>query len=184
MKLFLQHFPLPPKVIEAHEKFGWKSPSRRKMQADALRRQNTRGFRQQCIAGLRVLMYVAMADGIVSAEEANVLASYLEARLALLSVEHDSQLTGHLLDSAATLTVTPRSLKTAVGATAQDRDYFTLVLDCTLGLVEVEGEVNALALHVLETLAAAGTAAGWLVAGEATSRLTNLCLGSEWELRA
>jgi hypothetical protein len=184
MKLFLQHHPVPPKVIAAHEKFGWTSPSRRKMQANALRRQKARNLRQKCIAGLRVLMYVAMADGVVSVEEANVVASYLEARLALLNVEHDPEVTEHLFASAARLTVTPRSLKTAVGAIAKDRDYFTLVLDCALGLVEVEGDVNALALHVLETLAAAGTAAGWLAPGEAAARLTNLCLGSEWALRA
>ena len=162
-------------VSEADKTFGWTSPGERRVQADVLRRH--RGLRRDCIAGLRILRYLAMADGVVTAEELNVIGSYLEGRLALLKVEHDAELAAHLLASTATITVTPGSLQTAVNAVAQDRDYFTLVLDCALGLVEVEGDVSVLALHVLETLAAAGTTAGWLGPGEAASRLTNLCLG-------
>ena len=178
MKLQSQSPLMVSKVIEAHEKFGWASPGRQRVQADAVRRQRARGLRHDCIAGLRILRYVAMADGVVTVEELNVIASYLEARLALLNVEHDAALTAHLLAGATTITVTPGSLQAAVNAVAKDRDYFTLVLDCALGLVEVEGDVSVLALHVLETLATAGTAAGWLGPGEAAARLTNLCLGA------
>ena len=168
----------PSKVIEAQEKFGWTSPGRRRMQADALRRQRARGLRHDCVAGLRILRYLAMADGVVTVEELNVIASYLEARFALLHVEHDAELTAHLMAGATSVAVTPKSLEIAVNAVAKDRDYFSLVLDCALALVEVEGDVSALALHVLETLATAGTTAGWLGPGEAASRLTNLCLGA------
>jgi hypothetical protein len=178
MKALPQVDPTPSTVIAAHEKFGWTSPGRRRMQADALRRQRARGLRHDCVAGLRILRYLAMADGVVTVEELNVIASYLEARFALLHVEHDAELTAHLLAGATTITVTPRSLEIAVNAVAKDRDYFILVLDCALGLVEVEGDVSALALHVLETLATAGTTAGWLDTREAASRLTNLCLGA------
>jgi tellurite resistance protein len=184
MKLLPQPPDMSSKVIEAHESFGWTSPGRRRMQADALRRQRARGLRHDCIAGLRILRYVAMADGVVTVEELNVIASYIEGRLALLNVEHDAELTAHLMGSSATITVTPRSLQTAVNEVAKNGDYFTLVLDCALALAEVEGDVSALALHVLETLATAGSAAGWLAPGEAASRLTNLCLGTEWAVRA
>jgi hypothetical protein len=162
MKLLAQSLPITPKVIAARSKFGWKSPSERKKQADAMRRQKARGLRRDCIAGLRILMYVAMADGVVTTEEANVVASYLEARLAMLKVEHDPQVSGYLLDSAAMLTVTPRSLQVAVSAVAKDREYFTLVMECALVLVEVDGDFSALARHVMKSLMAAGTAAGWL----------------------
>jgi len=184
----MKPLPQPPdmssKVIEAHEKFGWTSPGRRRMQADALRRQRARGLRHDCVAGLRILRYLAMADGVVTVEELNVIASYIEARFALLHVEHDAELTAHLLAGATTITVTPKSLEIAVNAVAKDRDYFNVVLDCALVLVEVEGDVSALALHVLETLAAAGTTAGWFAPGEAAARLTNLCLGADYTVRA
>jgi hypothetical protein len=179
MKVLQQEDSTASTLIEAHEKFGWTSPGRRRMQADALRRQRARGLRHDCVAGLRILRYLAMADGVVTVEELNVIASYLEARFALLHVEHDAELTAHLMAGASTIAVTPKSLESAVSAVTKDRGYFNLVLDCALALVEVEGDVSQLALHVLETLASAGTTAGWLDPGEAASRLTNLCLGRE-----
>jgi hypothetical protein len=171
--------------VEPEEKFGWTSPhSVEDASVDDLRRHRARGLRRDCIAGLRILRYLAMADGVVTVEELNVIASYLEGRLALLKVEHDAELTAQLLADAATITVTPRRLQTAANAIAKDQDYFALVLSCALVLVELEGDVTALALHVLETLAAAGDSAGWLAPGQSASLLTNLCLGADSSVRA
>jgi hypothetical protein len=156
---------IPPHLAEhiaAKAQFGWTAPSRQEMQADAIRRQKAHRARRDCIAGLRVLVYIAMADDVVTEEEANVEASYLEAWLAMIGAEHDVKVTEWLLDSAAALAVPPRSLTIAVNAVAKDREYFRLVLDCALRLIEVEGDVSTLARNALESLMAAGTAAGWL----------------------
>jgi hypothetical protein len=186
MKALPQEYPASSMEVEPEENSGWTSPRSAEETAETnnLYRQRARGLRHDCIAGLRILRYLAMADGVVTVEESNVIASYLEGRLALLKVEHDGELTAQLLADAATITVTPRSLQTAANAIAKDQDYFALVLSCALVLVELEGDVTALALHVLETLTAAGDSAGWLAPGQSASLLTNLCLGADWAVRA
>jgi hypothetical protein len=166
MKLLSPSHLLPSKVIVASDQFGWKSPGRRRMQADAVRRQQARDLRHECIVGLRLLACIATADGIFTAEETNVQASYLEARLAMLNIEHDALVTAYLLQGVAGLDVPPRSLRAAIKTVAKDREHFRLILDCALRLIEIDGDVSTLARQTLESLMEEGRAAGWFDAAD------------------
>ncbi len=141
---------------------AWKTPTRQEMQDDALRRDRAQRARRDCIAGLRILVHLAMADNIVTAEEINVETSYLESRLIQCGFEHDAKITDWLLDTAAALTVPPRSFTIAVNAVAKNREYFRLVLESVSALVQVQGAVSPIAKHAVETLLRAGIAAGWI----------------------
>lgn len=152
----------PADQIAARDRLGWRTPGRQELQADAIRRAKAHDARRQVNAGLRVLVYIAMADEVVTDEEASIETSYVEARLTMLGFEHDAGVNDWLLNHAAALVVPPRSLTIAVNAVAKDRAYFMLVLDCALRMVDVEEGVSELARQALEKLQQAGIATGWL----------------------
>jgi hypothetical protein len=183
MKLLAQAHSLPSKVIAASDHFGWQSPRRRQARADALRKQKARDLRPECIAGLRLLACIATADGIFTVEEINVQTSYLEARLAMLNVEHDPLVTAYMLQGAAGLNVPPRTLRSAIKAVAKDGEHFRLLLDCALRLIEADDGLSELARQTLDSLMEEGRVAGWIdpEAGveQAASEVAEVRLGSD-----
>ena len=57
----------------------WRPPTDAEIEAEAFRRHLQHRARHQCIAGLRVLAYLALADGVRSEEERNIETSFIEA---------------------------------------------------------------------------------------------------------
>jgi hypothetical protein len=88
-------------------------------EAAAARRQLAYNARTDCIAGLRILAYIALADGVRTEEERNIERSFVESRLALRGYKPDTTLTDAMVDIAKGLAVPDSSFKTAINPTEQ-----------------------------------------------------------------
>lgn len=135
--------------------------SRESIEVEAFQRHQNTLARRACIAGLRVLAYIALADAIRSEEERNVEISYIESRLAMCGFAHDHERTEAMVMVAAGLAVPPGSLTKAVNEIAKDKDYFGLVLSAADVLSHLDGVIHKDEAVAVQKLRAAGQAKGW-----------------------
>jgi hypothetical protein len=135
---------------------NWRLPATEDIEREALRRHIRHRARRDCIAGLRVLAYIALADNVRSEEERNVEISYIESRLAMCGYAYDSELTDTLVNVARALAVPPGSLTRALNEVASDSDYYMLVLSSAELLAHIDGTVGKLEAHALHRLKALG----------------------------
>jgi hypothetical protein len=131
-------------------------------QEAAEQRRREKPARDACIDGLRVLAFMAMADGTVTSEELNIEISYIQSRLAMSGIEHDAALVDAMLALSQGLVVTQRGLTRAVNKVAADRDHYRLVLGIALQLAELAGAANGLGTEALQRLSKAGKAKRWI----------------------
>jgi hypothetical protein len=129
--------------------------------AAAEQRRREKPARQACIDGLRVLAYMAMADGEVTPAESQIETSYIEARLVKVGIWPEDSLTDAMLALSQGLVVSLRSLTRAVNNVAGDREHFKLLLGSALQIAEL-GNVKGSELDALERLQKAGKAKGWI----------------------
>jgi hypothetical protein len=120
----------------------WRPSTDAEIEADAFRRHMQHRARHQCIAGLRVLAYLALADDVRGEEERTIETSFIEARLAMCGFDRDPEMTSALVDVARALAVPPRSYAMAVNAIAKDDAYYRLVLSCAHLMVDFGGRVD------------------------------------------
>jgi tellurite resistance protein len=121
-------------------------------EAAAARRQLAYNARTDCIAGLRILAYIALADGVRTEEERNIERSFVESRLALRGYKPDATLTDAMVDIAKGLAAPDSSFKTAVRAIKTEPAYGKLVLDCAERLAAVDGAINPTEQAALDRL--------------------------------
>jgi hypothetical protein len=129
--------------------------------ADVVRRNREQRAREACMDGLRVLAYLALSDDMLTAEELNIEASYVEARLAMTGFDHDANLTETMLGIARGLVVPKRSFARVVNAVAADCSHFRLVWDAAQQLAATSS-VTKVEADALKRLEDAGLSRGWL----------------------
>jgi len=122
---------------------------------DVVRRNREQRARDACMDGLRVLSYLALSDDTLTEEELNIEASYIEARLAMMGFDHDTELTETLIVIARGLVVSKRSFARVVNAVASDQANFRLVWDAVERLAATT-RINMIEVEALESLKAAG----------------------------
>lgn len=138
-------------------------PSLAEIEVQAFRQHTQYRARKDCIAGLRVIAYIALSDDIRSDEERNVEISFIESRLAMCGYEHDPHMTEELVAVAAALAVPPGSLTRAVNSVAEDEGYFALVLSSARQLADVDGSTDSIEAEALSKLIAAGVKRGFAI---------------------
>lgn len=151
-----------PNDIARHIRTEWQALTPEEIEADALRRHIVHRARRDCIAGLRVLAYIALADDARTEEERNVEISYIESRLAMCSYRHDPALTEALMDVSRALAVPPGSFTRAIKEIVMDRAHFDLVLASAELLTDIDGTLDNIETKAIGTLRQAGVKAGWL----------------------
>jgi WYL domain len=117
--------------------------------------------REACIAGLRVLAHIGLADEVSVESERNVVISFIESRLAMAGFDHDARVVQACAEFAEGLAVPSRSFVIAVNAIAKDEQYYRLALSCAQTLADVDGSSDPHATEALAKLSAAGAAKGW-----------------------
>ncbi|MCA6099182.1 WYL domain-containing protein [Bradyrhizobium australafricanum] len=125
---------------------------KRNREAALARKQLAYNARTDCIAGLRILAYIALADGVRTEDEANIEGSFVEARLATRGYSSDAELTKAMTDIARGLAVPESTFKTAIRAVKTDPAYGKLVLDCAERLASVDGSINPTEQSALDRL--------------------------------
>jgi hypothetical protein len=129
--------------------------------ADVVQRNREQRAREACMDGLRVLAYLALSDDMLTAEELNIEASYVEARLAMTGFDHDANLTEAMLVIARGLVVPKRSFARVVNAVAADCSHFLLVWDAAQQLAATSS-VTRVEADALKRLEDSGQSRGWL----------------------
>jgi hypothetical protein len=124
----------------------------RAREAAVAQRQLAYNARTDCIAGLRILAYIALADGVRTEAESNIETSFVESRLAARGYKPDTTLTKAMVDIARGLAVPDSSFKTAVRAIKTEPAYGKLVLDCAERLAAVDGAINPTEQAALDRL--------------------------------
>jgi hypothetical protein len=137
-------------------------PAVEALQAAAEQRRRENSARDACMDGLRVLAFMAMADGAVRPEEIDLEVYYIESRLRMAGIECDAALVDAMLALSQGLVVTKHGLTRAVNRIAADPKHYKLVLDIALKLHELAGETKGVELQALERLRKAGNAKGWI----------------------
>jgi len=170
LKSYFRSYALPPDLsddgfpsddIDIPEvRLTFHKPSLAEIEAQAFRQHTQHRARKDCIAGLRVLAYVALADDIRSDAERNVEISFLESRLAMCGYDHDPEMTNALVEVAAALAVPPGSFTRAVNVVAEDQSYYLLVLSAARLLADLDGNVDSIETRAIQKLISAGTAKG------------------------
>lgn len=127
----------------------------------AFRRHVEHRARDACIAGLRVLAYVALTDDVLSEAERNIEMSFIESRLAMTGLDHDVHIAESLLATARALAVPLRSFTIAVNWVAKDQAYFALTLSCARLMARLDGITHPTEESALGRLVAAGETQGW-----------------------
>jgi hypothetical protein len=111
-------------------------------EAAVAQRQLAHNARTDCIAGLRILAYIALADGVRTEAESNIETSFVESRLAARGYKPDAALTKAMVGIARGLAVPDSSFKTAIKTVKADPAYGKLVLDCAERLAAVDGTIT------------------------------------------
>ena len=124
-------------------------------------RRHEKPARQACVDGLKVLAYMAMADGEVTPVESQIEASYIEARLTQAGIAADSSLVDAMSATSQGLVVSSRGLTRAINLVARDREHFKLLLGSALQIAEL-GNLKGPELEALQKLHIAGKAKGWI----------------------
>jgi hypothetical protein len=123
---------------------------------DVVRRNLEQRARDACMDGLRVLSYLALSDDALTEEDLNIEASYIEARLGMMGIDHGAELTESLIVIARGLVVSKRSFARVVKAVAADQANFRLVWDAAERLAATT-RINIIEVEALECLKAAGS---------------------------
>jgi hypothetical protein len=130
--------------------------------ADVARRNREQRAREACMDGLRVLAYLALSDDMLTQEELNIEASYIESRLAMSGFDHDPDLTETLIVIARGLVVPKRSFARVVNAVAGDEAHFRLVWDAAQQLAATARKMSKIEVEALDRLQTAGRGKGWI----------------------
>jgi hypothetical protein len=130
-------------------------------QAHAEQRRHEKLARQACADGLKVLAYIAMADGEVTPAESRIEVAYIESRLTAVGIWPDASLTDAMLALSQGLVVSTRGLTRAINAVARDREHFKLLLGSALRIADL-GNLKDAELEAFEKLQKAGQARGWI----------------------
>jgi hypothetical protein len=140
----------------------WAPPTRAELAADALRRRRNYRARDACMAGLRILSYLALADDVVSDAERNIQESFIEARLAMAGFDRDPALTASLMAIVEALAVPGGSFTRSLNIVAKEEAYFRLVADAARQMAASAGQINTIEADGLSRLLALGNAEGWV----------------------
>ncbi len=107
-----------------------------------------------CIDGLKVLSYLAIADGADPENERGVETSYVKARLPMCGVSGDDAAIKAAVDFGLSLTVPKRTFTSSANLIAKEPPHFRLVLSSAAQLIpDQPKDAAAEALAKLQTLA-------------------------------